>query len=451
VPPRASSAARALALTWLAAPPLEEIVAWTSPGAWLVYTLAIVGLVALAAYPGQALFGIRFVPALLALAPMMVSAVGDFVLTRRRPPPELTLRIWNLLGTSAAQFFPLYVAATSRPLGTATFGAVFLLTAAYQGFMNRSALRQPPAALATPIAVAVAFAFVGGQALLPLLAFGIVGSGAAVIAGGLALDLDRRRRENDALRAAVQAQIDAERELAISHLRESMVAASGRTHDMGNQVQATALCVRAIETRLARLDPAHGRTEVAEAVEDLKYSVDALLQLVVDARADLRHARGRLVQTDHVHPVAALASALVTVGRRFPRVEFACTEGDPGVQAVLRGGQTALVRVLENLLANACEGDGARGAGRVECGVRLLAARGVVSVTIRDDGPGFSAGMLERGIEGLSSTKVGGAGLGLYTVERQLRASGGEIVLANRAEGGAEVVVLLPTGPEQPC
>jgi two-component system, NtrC family, C4-dicarboxylate transport sensor histidine kinase DctB len=438
-------------LRWLAEPPLETIVAWTSPAAWASVVCGAVGMLALAAYPGKALFGVEFGPALLALSPTVVITALDIVLTRRQRSSELPVRISNLVGSAANQFFPLYVAATSRPVGMATFGALFLLVAVYQGFWNHATFRQPPAALVTPVAVGAALAIAGGRALLPILALGLVGAAAAVASGRLSLDLDRRRRENEALRAAVQAQIDAEREQTLSRLHESVVAASGQTHDMANQVQATVLCVASLEGQVARLGAGRGDAGLAETLHDLKGSVAALEELVRGARTELRSDRARLVQVDRVRPVAGLASALVTIGRRFPRVEFSCTEADPGVRAVLRGGQTTLVRILENLLANACEGDGRRGAARVQCGVRLLAARSVVCVAVRDDGPGFGAGLLERGIEGLSSTKPGGTGLGLYTVERQLRASGGELKLANGPEGGAEVQALLPAAPDQPA
>jgi signal transduction histidine kinase len=416
-----------------------------------VYFAAAVGLLALAAYPGRALFGVEFVPALLALTPTVLFTIGDMVWTRRAQPAEVPLRLWNLAGTAAGQFFPLYLVATSRPVGQATFGAIFLLLAAYQGFFNRAALRQVPAALVTPLATGVTLVVVGGHAPLQLLALGLVGSAAAIIAGGLALDLDRRRRENEVLRAAVEAQIDAERELALSHFRESVVAASGHTHDMANQVQAAALCVAALEEQAARARAAGGDgVGLGDALRDLRRAMGALEDMVREARAELRSDRSRLVQVDRVRPVAGLANALTTVGRRFPGVEFSCTEADPSVVAALRGGQTLLVRMLDNLLSNACEGDGTRGAARVQCSVRLISSRSVVSVEIRDDGPGFSASMLERGIEGLSSTKPGGTGLGLYTVERQLRASGGELKLANRPGGGAEVVALLPAAAERP-
>ncbi|HEY3359131.1 MAG TPA: MFS domain-containing histidine kinase [Polyangia bacterium] len=439
---------RAVVDGWFAEPPLEMIVEAASPTGWAMASAGVVATLALAGYPGQALFGIRFVPSLLAFVPTLLFAASDCVLMRRAHPPVRLARISNLIGCVAFQFYPLYLLATSKPVGMATFGAIFLLIAVYHGFFNRAALRMVPAALVTPAAVGVAFAVTGGRATIPLLALGAVGSASAVIAGGLALDLARRQRENQALRAAVQAQIDAEREQALGRFRESVVAASGHTHDMANQVQATVMCLAALESELRPPRAAQpAGPAVTEALSELRAGVAGLEDLVASARAELRVDRARLVHVDRVPPVAALATALIAVGRRFPTVELSCTEGDPAVVAVLRGGQEMLVRMLENLLLNACEGDGTRGATRVTCGVRLDASRGIVTITIADDGPGFAERLLARGIEGLATTKPGGTGLGLYTVERQLRASGGELRLRNRPAGGAEVQALLPAVP----
>jgi two-component system, NtrC family, C4-dicarboxylate transport sensor histidine kinase DctB len=65
---------------------------------------------------------------------------------------------------------------------------------------------------------------------------------------------------------------------------------------------------------------------------------------------------------------------------------------------------------------------------------------------VEDDGPGFREEQLAGPIEGLSTTKVNGTGLGLYTSERLVRASGGKLVRGNRSSGGASVRITLPGG-----
>ena len=99
-------------------------------------------------------------------------------------------------------------------------------------------------------------------------------------------------------------------------------------------------------------------------------------------------------------------------------------------------------RVLENLLVNACEGNGKSKASRV--GVHLEHDASLARIAISDDGPGFAPAFVDGPIAGFSTTKTGGTGLGLYTAERLIRASGGRLLRANRPEGGAMVTIELP-------
>lgn len=63
---------------------------------------------------------------------------------------------------------------------------------------------------------------------------------------------------------------------------------------------------------------------------------------------------------------------------------------------------------------------------------------------ISDDGPGFPPERLAVPIQGLSSTKPQATGLGLYTSECLVRASGGRLERQNGPAGGAVLRVLLP-------
>lgn len=77
-----------------------------------------------------------------------------------------------------------------------------------------------------------------------------------------------------------------------------------------------------------------------------------------------------------------------------------------------------------------------------------------VTITIRDDGPGFAAGILERIGEpylttrggGTEAAEPGGLGLGFFIAKTLLERSGATLRLANRQapEGGASVTVTWP-------
>jgi C4-dicarboxylate-specific signal transduction histidine kinase len=76
--------------------------------------------------------------------------------------------------------------------------------------------------------------------------------------------------------------------------------------------------------------------------------------------------------------------------------------------------------------------------GRVE--------HGMLNLSVCDDGPGFSADVLDAGIRAFVSRRADGMGLGLSMVQRFVRAQGGEVKLSNREPHGACVTLELPCG-----
>ena len=77
-----------------------------------------------------------------------------------------------------------------------------------------------------------------------------------------------------------------------------------------------------------------------------------------------------------------------------------------------------------------------------------------VQITIDDDGPGIPEADFERvfapfvRLEELRSRETGGIGLGMAIARSIVRGHGGDITLANRAEGGLRVTLHLPrAGP----
>lgn len=107
-------------------------------------------------------------------------------------------------------------------------------------------------------------------------------------------------------------------------------------------------------------------------------------------------------------------------------------------------GSITLQRVLNNLVINACEGDGTRGASRVllRCSDGAL---GKLLIEVVDDGPGFSPQRLSSPFVAFKTTKASGSGLGLYTAKRLVEASTGTLNIRNGESGfGAVVQVALP-------
>jgi signal transduction histidine kinase len=122
-----------------------------------------------------------------------------------------------------------------------------------------------------------------------------------------------------------------------------------------------------------------------------------------------------------------------------------CLEGRAGVPIVTR--PHALRRIVANLVDNAL-----KFGGDVRLRVQLEGDRLVVAVT--DDGPGIPEHELEAvlrpfyRVESSRNRDTGGTGLGLAIAHQLATAMGATLSLRNRAEGGLEARLDLPTSAD---
>ncbi len=74
-----------------------------------------------------------------------------------------------------------------------------------------------------------------------------------------------------------------------------------------------------------------------------------------------------------------------------------------------------------------------------------------MTLTIRDNGPGFCLEALGRAGEPFYTTKTRtqGLGLGLAICDSLMRAFGGELLFANHREGGALITLRMPLQPAE--
>lgn len=140
----------------------------------------------------------------------------------------------------------------------------------------------------------------------------------------------------------------------------------------------------------------------------------------------------------------ALDDALSLLAKRRRAMDVELIRDMPEAQLWVQAGETRLRQVLGNLLANALDALGEKPHPRRIWLSAETDAEGV-TLTLRDNGPGFSREALQRAREPFFTTKTSaqGLGLGLAICDSLIRALGGELLLANHPEGGALLTLRL--------
>ncbi|HEX8698569.1 MAG TPA: HAMP domain-containing sensor histidine kinase [Myxococcaceae bacterium] len=429
---------------WVNAQNVPEVLAASSVGAWLALVVLVLVLLAAAAWMDGAreVFGLPFGTALLCFVPALVD-FGFAVLHRGRQHIETWGWVLALVGTSCLQFFVACLMALSELPGATVFGGLFLFTAAFHGRLFRVTPRTPFLALGTVLALALAaFLFANREHRALFAVIGPAALMAEFYLGTFAVQHDRTAAEAERLRAAIQAQMLEQQERDVGRMSQALTEILTHGEGMHGALQDAGSAAELLAGVLAR-----GSTPARLEQERLVRQVQEQLSYIRDQLAEVRQKSRRHVGSDPeaVDLVPVLDSVRQSVGLRFPEVdiEVQVDRAEP-LRAWVRGGTTTLRRVVENLITNACEGDGARAAGRVRVSARTEPYTGRLELIIADDGPGFSPERLAAPIQGLSSSKPQGTGLGLYTSECLIRASGGHLERQNAQAGGAVLRVLLP-------
>jgi len=211
--------------------------------------------------------------------------------------------------------------------------------------------------------------------------------------------------------------------------------ASIRDH-MRQRTQTIAAIAHDLRTPLTRLrfraeqSPEALRDKMAADVEEM----DALIgQAMAYVRGEAPAERREPLDLSALAAGCAAGFAETGAAVTFSGVVVLPVQGDPA----------ALRRAVTNLIDNAVKFAGS---------AQVQAAREVdrAMITVRDDGPGLPQAELDAVFEPFHrgersrSRQTGGAGLGLAVARQAARAAGGEVVLANRAEGGLEARLSIP-------
>ncbi|RKH52378.1 sensor histidine kinase [Corallococcus aberystwythensis] len=403
---------------------------------------ALVGAVAWA--PGvHPSFAAPFTPALACFLPCAVHRVAFACAHARRR--RVTAGSWMawLPGLALHHFFLAGLMALATLPGAFALGMLLIGTSAVHGRRYRVTWREPFLLVGTFAALlgAVALAWHSQNEWL-LAVVGPAALMAQLYLGALAVRYHQARADADRLRAAVHAQLVEQQERDVGRLTQAMAEILGHHQGMDqalHEAGTAADMMKAFGTQRGGL----ARSGFDDQARQLQDSLRQLQEMVKEVRAKSRRFAG--TEPEAVDLGLVLESVQAQVALRFPDVDIH-VELEPSrpPRALVRGGPLTLRRVVENLVVNACEGNGEHGASRVFIRARTEPLSGRLEVVIEDDGPGFPPERLNAPAEELYTTKSQGTGLGLYTSECLLRASGGLLHRNNGPGGGALLRILLP-------
>lgn len=215
-------------------------------------------------------------------------------------------------------------------------------------------------------------------------------------------------------------------------------------HEIRTPLSLISLSISDVKRRRTDVD---ARTQqqfdgIEGATRQLLRLVDGLLVLAASQEDRLRlrmttfdiAARAKNTVGMWTHAAEALG---VTIGYDGPE------------ELAIHADETAVDRILTNLLSNALKFTPAGGSVSVE----LSALDGNMQLAVRDTGVGvdeeFKKRIFGRFEQGRAAVHAGshGSGVGLSLVRELSRAHGGDVALQTPASGGSRFVVTLPTKP----
>ena len=203
--------------------------------------------------------------------------------------------------------------------------------------------------------------------------------------------------------------------------RTAMLAAV--SHDLRTPITSLRLHAEFVESEQVR-------AKIGAALDEMQRMTEDALAFI---REDMRQEETRVADLHAL--VDSVAADLAELGHS---ITLADSE-----RILVRCRVVALRRALRNLLENAA-------AYGVRAMVRIKRDGAETRIVIEDEGPGISQADMERvfepfvRLEASRSRDTGGSGLGLAIARSIARGHGGDIVLANRTEGGLRVTVVLP-------
>ena len=180
--------------------------------------------------------------------------------------------------------------------------------------------------------------------------------------------------------------------------------------------------------------------EVEEKVEEYLSIIESEVRTANKIINDLlNYGRSKSVNIESVSVYKLADDALA---RLPPSEGITVTRDLPDRLPLLRIDLQQVVQVLGNLLVNAYQA--MPNGGKVMLSAQQVETN-MLSISIRDTGPGILPENMERLFEPLFTTKTRGIGLGLAVSRRLIEANGGRVEVHSEMGEGSTFIVVLPT------
>jgi signal transduction histidine kinase len=217
--------------------------------------------------------------------------------------------------------------------------------------------------------------------------------------------------------------------------------AAGVAHEVNNALQSVIMPIGLLRDRLGVVSPPV-RRHLDQIEEGAQAAARILRSVLVSARASAAQ-RQPVRLPDVARRIVELKRYDLRRDRIAVSLEF------PGSFPAVQGVPLQLQQVLLNLVTNAQQAL-ADVAGPRTIAIVGWSEAGQAIVEVRDSGPGIPASALPRLFEGFYTTKATGTGLGLVICAGIVRDHSGDLLAANRSEGGAVLRLSLPALSPEP-
>lgn len=234
------------------------------------------------------------------------------------------------------------------------------------------------------------------------------------------------------LKEAERQVIQSERLAAIGQM------VTGLAHESRNALQRARACLEILELDLA---------EQPELVRLVRRSNDALSELH-RLYEEVRSYAAPMQLEIRACNLTELCSEIwehlaVQRGGRNIRLKLNCSSPLAECDCDSQRVQQVIRNIFENSLAVVPDNSELM----VKCEPAFLASTPAIRLSFRDQGPGLNAEQAERIFEPFFTTKTKGTGLGMAIARRIIEAHGGQILVGDCSQPGAEIILILPRTP----